>query len=539
MKSVTDHNFSNIPAPQIPRSSFDRSHGFKTTFDAGYLVPCFLDEVLPGDTISLNPTMFARLNTPLYPVMDNMFLDVHFFFVPNRILWSNWRKFCGEQSTPSSSIDFEIPYIAATATTGYSIGSLYDYLGLPTGIPDYHHSALPLRAYQLIYSEWYRDQNLVTSGGSAPSTGDGPDSASSYGMRRRGKRHDYFTSCLPWLQKGDSVELPLGTSANVLGIGKLTDGYDSTLLTVYESGGSGTVSYASSSSTMAGTASSNDRFSVREDPDNPGYPGIYADLSTATAATINQLREAFQIQKLLERDARSGTRYAEIVKAHFGVQFNDVAYRPEFLGGSSTRINITSVPQTSESNTTPQGTLAGYGVAMLNNGGFTKSFTEHGYVMGIASVRADLTYQQGLHRMWSRSTRYDFYWPALAHIGEQAVLTQELYCQNPATDTGSTGTVDNQKVFGYQERWAEYRYKPSQITGKLRSTASGSLDAWHLSQEFTSLPSLNQTFIEENPPMERVVAVTTEPDFLMDCYYHYRCARPMPIYSVPGLIDHF
>jgi len=538
MKSVMDHNFSNVPAPQIPRSSFDRSHGFKTTFDAGYLVPCFLDEVLPGDTISLNPTMFARLNTPLYPIMDNMFLDVHFFFVPNRLVWSNWRKFCGEQVTAGASTDYEVPYIAATATTGYSVGSIFDYLGLPTGIPDYRHSALPLRAYYLIYHEWYKDQNLITAN-VYPAVGDGPDLASSYSLRRRGKRHDYFTSCLPWLQKGDSVELPLGTSANVLGIGKLTDGYDSTLLTVYESGGSGTVSYASSSSTMAGTATSNDRFAVREDPDNPGYPGIYADLSTATAATINQLREAFQIQKLLERDARSGTCYAEIVKAHFGVQFNDVTYRPEFLGGSSTRINITSVPQTSESNTTPQGTLAGYGVAMLNNGGFTKSFTEHGYVMGIASVRADLTYQQGLHRMWSRSTRYDFYWPALAHIGEQAVLTQELYCQNPATDTGSTGTVDNLKVFGYQERWAEYRYKPSQITGKLRSTASGSLDAWHLSQEFTSLPSLNQTFIEENPPMDRVVAVTTEPDFLMDCYYNYRCARPMPIYSVPGLIDHF
>jgi hypothetical protein len=513
MQSVMNHSFSQAPTADIPRSSFNRSHGYKTTFDAGYLVPVFVDEALPGDTFTLNPTMFARLNTPIYPIMDNMFLDVHFFSVPIRQIWSNFRKFCGEQVDPADSTDFTVPVSTATATTGYANQSLQDYLGLPTKVPDYEHSALFTRAYNHIYNEWYRDQNLIDS--AVVDTGDGPDSPTNYTLRKRGKRHDYFTSSLPWLQKGDAVDLPLGTLAPV-----------------------------TSDTAIGDTTALRWDISVGRVGIGAGDPPatadqLYADLSSATAATVNQLRQAFQIQKLLERDARSGTRYAEIVKAHFGVQFQDVTYRPEFLGGNSTPINVTSVPQTSESGTTPQGTLAAFGTATVNGGGFTKSFTEHCIVMGIASVRADLTYQQGLNRMYSRSTRYDYFWPALAHIGEQSTLMKELYCQNPATDTGSTGTPDNERVFGYQERWAEYRYKPSLITGKLRSNDVASLDAWHLSQEFSSLPGLNQTFIEETPPMDRVVAVTTEPDFLMDCYFNLQCARPIPLYSVPGLIDHF
>jgi hypothetical protein len=534
MQSVMNHTFSQAPTADIPRSSFNRSHGYKTTFDAGYLIPVFVDEALPGDTFTLNPTMFARLNTPIYPIMDNMFLDVHFFSVPVRQIWSNFRKFCGEQVDPGDSTDFTVPVSTATATTGYSNQSLQDYLGLPTQVPDYEHSALFTRAYNHIYNEWYRDQNLVDS--VTVDLGDGPDSPSNYTLRKRGKRHDYFTSSLPWLQKGDAVDIPLGSNAPVMGIGMDNTTYPSINASVHEAGGTDTT-YANYR-VSNGTSGNNGTF-IEEDPNNPGYPNIYADLSTATAATINQLRQAFQIQKLLERDARSGTRYSEIVKAHFGVQFQDVTYRPEFLGGNSTPINVTSVPQTSESGTTPQGTLAAFGTATVNGGGFTKSFTEHCIVMGIASVRADLTYQQGLNRMYSRSTRYDYFWPALAHIGEQSTLMKELYCQNPATDTGSTGTPDNERVFGYQERWAEYRYKPSLITGKLRSNDAASLDAWHLSQEFSSLPGLNQTFIEETPPMDRVVAVTTEPDFLMDCYFNLQCARPIPLYSVPGLIDHF
>jgi hypothetical protein len=517
MKSVMSHQFSQAPTADIPRSSFNRSHGYKTTFDAGYLIPVYVDEALPGDTITLNPTMFARLNTPIYPVMDNMFLDVHFFSVPIRQIWSNFRKFMGEQANPSDSIDYTVPVSNATATTGYSNQSLQDYLGLPTQVADYEHSALFTRAYNHIFNEWYRDQNLVDS--AVVDTDDGPDTVTDYVLRKRGKRHDYFTSCLPWLQKGDAVNLPLGSNAYVKYDAISGSGFDDNYTVLAKD--SGGAAQLSSSSTLGvyGTNLGNSQST-----------NLYADLSSATAATINQLRQAFQIQKLLERDARSGTRYAEIVKAHFGVNFMDVTYRPEFLGGTSTPINVTSVPQTSESGTTPQGTLAAFGTATVNGGGFTKSFTEHCIVMGIASVRADLTYQQGLNRMFSRSTRYDFYFPALAHIGEQSVLNKEIYMQNTAADDD---------VFGYQERWAEYRYKPSLITGKLRSNDAASLDAWHLSQEFGSLPALNQTFIEETPPMDRVVAVTTEPDFLMDCYFNLQCARPMPLYSVPGLIDHF
>jgi hypothetical protein len=521
------YTFSQAPTADIPRSSFNRSSRDKLTFDAGKLIPFYIDEALPGDTFNMNSTIFARINTPLYPLLDELYLDAHFFSVPIRQVWDNFRKFMGEQVDPGDSIDYTIP--TKTVAAGCGEDTLYDYMGLPTKQTNSAFNALPIRCYQHIYNEWYRDQNLIDS--AVISTADGPDTTTDVTLQDRGKRHDYFTSCLPWLQKGDSVELPLGTSADIkyTSPGIVDTGTDNSNQFVVAYGDATGIEWRGSSTKGAGgsTIESGDQHN------------LYADLATATAATVNELRQAFQIQKLLERDARSGTRYAEIVKAHFNVEFQDVRYRPEFLGGGSSEVGIQAIAQQSNDGTNGNvGDLAAAG-ATLCHAGFTKSFTEHSYIIGILSVRQRQTYQHGMNKLWMRSTRYDFYWPALAHIGEQAVTLAELYYQDPSTDTGSTGTPDNDRVFGYQERWAEYRYRPSQVKGAMRSNHSAPLDAWHLAQELSSLPSLDETFITENPPMDRVVAVTTQPDFLADIHFNLQCARPMPLYSVPGLIDHF
>lgn len=520
------HSFSNVPSVQIPRSTFNRSHGYKTCFDAGYLIPMLVDEVLPGDTFNVNMAAYSRLSTPTFPIMDNMYMDTFFFAVPLRLVWDNFKRFMGEQDNPADSTDFEVPY-QSKGGTGWGLNSLHDYMGVPIGVPDLEVNSLFFRAYNLIWNEWFRDENLQDS--VVVDKDDGPDTPSDYLLLKRGKRHDYFTSALPWPQKGDSVELPLGTTAPVTGIGNVSQTYVAGPNNVYETAGTGTTAYADFRYTNTAT-----NLVVEEDPNNAGFPGIYADLSSATAATINQLRQAFQIQKLLERDARGGTRYTELVRSHFGVISPDSRLqRSEYLGGGSTPINVTPVLTASDSGVRDVGDTGAFATTAINGHGFTKSFTEHSIIIGLVSVRADLTYQQGLNKMFSRKTKYDFYWPALSHIGEQTIANREIYA------VGSTVPGQDDEAFGYQERYAEYRYKPSTITGQFRSTAALTLDAWHLSQEFTSLPTLSSTFITEDPPIDRVINVPSEPHFIFDSYFQMNCARPMPIYGVPGLIDHF
>lgn len=546
---VRGHRFSDAPAMYMKRTKFDRSHVYKTTFNSGKLIPVFVDEVLPGDTTRISVNYFARLATPIKPIMDNIYLDWFFFFVPNRLVWEHWQNFCFEQEDPDDSTDYVIPTVTAAENTGNAyIGSLWDYFGLPvntsgklSGI-----SALPFRGVYLIYNEWFRDENLQksvkiqkgdvnevlnsTRSSEQPSWvfSSGTKIVPGFACPPRGKRHDYFTSALPWTQKGPGVQVPLTGNAFVYDAqGTSIPNMPSTVKEVNVAG-----------RIMTRETEGNWPHEVYEynEPNKNLVASnrfSYADLESISGATINSLRTAFQMQKFYERLARGGSRYTEVLRSFFGVVSPDARLqRPEFLGSFTKMVNVNPIAQTSATDTTsPQGNLSAYGVTAAKFHGFTKSFVEHGYIFGFVCARADLTYQQGINKMWLRSTVYDFYWPTFAHLGEQAIELREIYAQGSEADT---------KVFGYQERYAEYRYKPSQITGKFRSSVEkGSLDMWHLSQYFNNAPTLNEEFIIENPPIKRIIAVTDEPEFLLDIGFRYTTVRPMPMFGTPGLVDHF
>lgn len=567
----TYNRFAALPQASIQRSVFNRSHDYKTTFDSGYLVPFFVDEVLPGDSFKLNCSIFCRLATPIVPFMDNLYLETFFFFVPNRLVWKHWENFMGQKDNPNDSTDYLIPQTVA-GPNGFPSGSVADYFGIPTGVKNLSVSSLPFRAYQLIYNEWFRDENLQDSyGGWSPSSihkddpiGDWNDTNSTgISLYRRNKYHDYFTSALPWPQKGDAVDVNFGVGGAVswasdtfnLSATKLsntqaqttisnpkklafiephwsfTNDYPGTGFTASApTTGSKLVGYQGDVSYVQGAESISRPPTVT--PSAIDLPYLQFVGETGAGLTINDLRQAFQVQKLLERDARGGTRYTEILRSHFGVVSPDARLqRPEYLGGSSTRILMNSVAQTAATNdVTPQANLSAFGLFGDSFHGFSKSFVEHGHIIGLVNVRADLSYQQGLNRMWSRKSRLDFYFPVLAHLGEQAILNKEIYAQ---------GTSADDQVFGYQERFAEYRYSPSVITGKMRSTDPQTLDIWHLAQKFDNLPTLSSQFIQDRPPVSRVVAVQSEPQFILDAWFDLKCVRPMPVYSVPGLVDHF
>jgi hypothetical protein len=530
--SASSHQFTEVPHADIQRSTFDRSHGLKTTFDAGELIPVYVDEALPGDTFSCNMTAFSRLATPIHPTMDNAFMDSHFFSVPIRLVWDDFEEFMGEtktytasgtarlDETPDFTVAAPIPPTITSPGGGELEGTLSDYFGIPTKKAGIEFSALWHRAYNLIWNDWFRDENLQKF--AVVSTASGADTTTNQLVLNRGKRHDYFTSALPWPQKGADVTLPLGVSAPINRVSEAPS------WEIYVAGSDTTVADAGMAAKPGGSISQWSNTSGNQQFSGDPMGGLVADLTTATSATINQLRLAFATQKFLEKQARSGSRYIEVIKGHFNVTSPDARLqRPEYCGGGSSPVNISPVAQTSSTDTTtPQGNLSAIGTTVLSGHSFTKSFTEHSILMGLVSVRTDLTYQQGLNRMMSRKTIYDYYWPTLSTIGEQAVLNKEIYADGSANDDG---------VFGYQERYAEYRYKPSTVTGRFRSNATTSLESWHYAQEYSALPVLGQAWIQQGKAnVQRTLAVAAEPQFIFDSLFKLRCTRPMPVNSVPG-----
>lgn len=519
-------SFSTVPPARTPRSGFDRSYSHKTTIDSGLLYPVFHDEALPGDSFTVRPAFLARMSTPIRPYMDGIKLDWQFWAVPYRIVWTNFVKMMGERTDPADHNDYTVPQMVAPGG-GHLIGSFSDYLGLPVLVAGITHSSLWHRAAALVYNEWYRDENLQDS--VTVDLDDGPDDPADYPLRRRGKRKDYFSGALPFSQKGDPVLLPIGENAPVIATG---DGVPSFI---------GTMGAPVAYNMRAESAGNNMEISITAPAGTPTERDsvwddtkLVADLSAQTSATINAMRVAVTLQHLLERDARGGSRYIEQNLAHFGIYSEDHRLqRPELLMTGSMDVNPMPVPNTSAFGG-EIGQLGAF-VAAANVGrSWTKSFHEHTLLLGFVSIRAELTYQRGIERMMSRKTRVDHYFPDLAHLGEQGILSQELYAD--ATGSESAGTGD-WSVFGYQPRYEEYRHRENKVTGEFRSVDPASLDVWHLALDFgVTRPLLNAAFIEENPPISRIVVLTGEPEFLLDCYYKVKCVRPMPKYATPGLL---
>ncbi|UPW40986.1 major capsid protein [Sigmofec virus UA08Rod_5894] len=560
MNRNVESHFSLLPRVDISRSTFDRSHSVKTSFNVGDLIPFYVDEVLPGDSFHVETSKVVRMQSLLTPIMDNIYLDTYFFFVPNRLVWEHWREFNGENTKSAwlPTTEYEVPQITSPATGGWSIGTIADYMGVPTGVPGLSVNAMPFRAYSLICNEWFRDENLTDplvtpiddSTVAGVNTGNYITDCAKGGLPfKAAKYHDYFTSCLPSPQKGPDVTIPVGSqgpfpvvpmSANVPPVASRSANQFARFVSYGTASGNNDQFTAENAGLyFVGEGSSTNR------PVNllngfAEYQSVYpANLwaqtdGTVQMATINQLRMAFQIQKLYEKDARGGTRYIEILKAHFGVTSPDARLqRPEYLGGNRIPINVNQVLQQSQTtDTSPQGTPVGQSLTSDHHSDFRKSFVEHGFVIGLMVARYDHTYQQGLERFWSRRDRFDYYWPVFANIGEQAVKNKEIFAQ---------GTEEDDEVFGYQEAWADYRYKPSHVTGEMRSAASQSLDVWHLADDYAQLPSLSDSWIrEDHTTVDRVIAVTSRvsDQLFADIYIRNRTTRPMPMYSVPGLIDH-
>ena len=537
-KLASQQDSAMIQRPDVPRSKFMGSFTRKTTFNAGFLVPFLVDEILPGDHVKYNVTAYVRMATPLFPMMDNQRIDTHFFFVPNRLVWANWKRFMGEQATPNQSIALTVPQATVNYNTAL-VGSLVDYFGLPTAgqlVADIDVSALPFRAYNLIYNQWFRDENLINS--AQELTGDATSLWTDYGESgfpfRRGKSQDYFTSALPWPQKFQAPTIPILGNAPITGIGTypLLGNTDQNIA-FYETANGSTVNYPY----FNRSDDANAPIYARVEPFGTGYrPVVYADMSAVTGVGINQLRQAFLTQQLLERDARGGTRYTEIVRSHFGVISPDARLqRPEYIGGGSSMVNVTPVAQTAPSEDGVVGSLGAAGTAVGQHRASYAS-TEHGYVIGLLSVRSELSYNQGIPRTFSRQTRYDFYWPSLAGLGEQEILRKEIYA------TGNAGN-DN-TVFGYQERWHEYRTRYSEVTGRFRTYVSGTLAGWHLAQNYTAAPVLGKSFIQDEPPMARVLAAGATAasqiqEYLGDFLIQREAVRPIPMFGTPVTLGRF